>query len=255
MRKLSVLFLAILFIFSILPQNINSVPFKSSDNQVGYIQNAFVLKFSSGFVGINLEAEKLIVLTGVWQLDALNQYFRVDMMEPVSPAKIAQSEISGDFRYYLLKCHPLVTLEEVMDSYADLPFVENVELLDHNSKFYFYPENQNSESVKDKPTDSVKKPTSDIPQKFSISQNYPNPFNARTLFSIRLPQETHVSLVVYNIMGQKVKVLVDDFMTAGIHTINWDGTNKSGQTVSSGVYFYRVVTQKNVVSKKMVLMK
>jgi hypothetical protein len=256
MRKLSVLFLVILFIFSILilPQKAYSIT-SNSDNQVGYIQNAFVVKFSSGFEGVNLETEKMIVLTGIWQLDALNQYFRVDMMEPVSPMKITQSEIPGKSRYYLLKCHPLVSLEEVMDNYLGLSFVDNVELLNNNSKFYLYSEDQNSESAKDKPSDSVKKPSTDIPQKFSISQNYPNPFNTRTLLSISLPAETHVSLVVYNIMGQKVKVLVDDFMSAGIHTITWDGTNESGQTVSSGVYFYRVVTQENVVNKKMVLIK
>ena len=255
MKKLSVLFLVILFIFSILPQNTNSVPSKLADNQVRYMQNAFVVKFSSGFEGVNPEAEKMIVFTGVWQLDALNQYFRVDMMEPVSPWKTAQSEIPEKSRYYLLKCHPLISLEEVMDTYLSLSFVDNVELLNNNSKFYFYSEDQKSESAKDKANESAKKPSTDIPQKFSISQNYPNPFNARTLFSISLPHETHVSLIVYNIMGQKVKVLVDDFMTAGIHTMTWDGTNEGGQTVSSSVYFYRVVTQENVVNKKMVLMK
>jgi hypothetical protein len=255
MRKLSVLFLVILFVFSILPQNTNSVTSKLTDNQVGYIQNAFVLKFSSGFEGVNPEAEKMIMFTGVWQLDALNQYFRVDMMKPVYTSRTAQSEIPRKFRYYLLKCHPIISLEEVMDTYLSLSFVDNVELLNNNSKFYFYSEDQNSESAKDKPNDSVKKPATDIPSKFSISQNYPNPFNAQTLFSISLPQETHVSLAIYNIMGQKVKVLVNDFMTAGIHTITWDGTNESGQTVSSGVYFYRVATQENVVNKKMVLMK
>lgn len=92
------------------------------------------------------------------------------------------------------------------------------------------------------------------PFEFS-TQNYPNPFNPTTEFFISLPQDTHVSFVIYNVMGQKVKTLVDDYMSAGTHTIRWDGTNEYGSAVSSGIYFYRVVAGDNVVTKKMMLVK
>jgi hypothetical protein len=94
-----------------------------------------------------------------------------------------------------------------------------------------------------------------IPVEFALSQNYPNPFNLETQFFLSLPAESKVSFVIYNIAGQKVKTLVDDQMNAGTHTITWDGTNQSGNVVSSGIYFYKVVAGDIVTTKKMILMK
>jgi hypothetical protein len=94
-----------------------------------------------------------------------------------------------------------------------------------------------------------------IPEGFTVSQNYPNPFNPVTQFSIDLTAETHVSFRIYNVTGQVVKTLVDAPMTAGSHTITWNGTNNSGEALSSGVYFYRVVAGEEVVTSKMTLMK
>jgi len=93
------------------------------------------------------------------------------------------------------------------------------------------------------------------PSEFSISQNYPNPFNPVTEFSITLPSETKVSVEIYNITGQKVNTLVKGVLPAGNHTLIWDGTNKKGESVSSGIYFYRVAAGEYVVTKKMVLTK
>ena len=56
-------------------------------------------------------------------------------------------------------------------------------------------------------------------------------------------------------MDQRIKTLVDDYMSAGTHILSWDGTNESGEAVSSGIYFYRVVAQDNIVTRKMILMK
>jgi flagellar hook assembly protein FlgD len=64
-----------------------------------------------------------------------------------------------------------------------------------------------------------------------------------------------VSLAVYNVAGQKVKTVVDGYMNAGVHTIKWDGTSDKAETVSSGIYLYRVVAEGNVVTKTMILMK
>ncbi len=257
MRKILISAIIVILTFSalILPQNANGVPSKSPESQVGCVHNGFVVKFSSDFESINPEAEKLIVRTGIWELDALNQYCRVDLMEPVSPVKITESELPEKSRYYLLKCHPLSSLQEVMDAYVSLPFVEDVEQLGKDSEFFFLDDKKDNEDEKDKINEPIKKLTSDIPAEFSLSQNYPNPFNALTSFSLSLPEETQVKLVIYNVMGQKVKTIVDDCLAAGIHTITWDGTNESGQNVSSGIYFYRIVNQENVVTKKMTLMK
>lgn len=90
---------------------------------------------------------------------------------------------------------------------------------------------------------------------FSVAQNYPNPFNLETQFSLSLPAESNVSFVIFNITGQMVKTLVNDHMSAGTHTITWDGTNENGNVVSSGIYFYKVVAGDIVTTKKMILMK
>jgi PKD repeat protein len=94
-----------------------------------------------------------------------------------------------------------------------------------------------------------------MPQNFSLSQNYPNPFNPVTHFSLDLVNETHVTFVIYNVAGQKVRTLADEVMPAGSHTFIWDGTNENGQALSSGVYFYRVTAGDESVTKKMMLLK
>jgi hypothetical protein len=81
-------------------------------------------------------------------------------------------------------------------------------------------------------------------------QNYPNPFNPTTEISFSLPNASDVKLEVYNIMGQKVAVVVDEYLQAGEHTALWDAGS-----FSSGVYFYRFEAGEFVESRKMVLLK
>ncbi|MBD3217574.1 MAG: T9SS type A sorting domain-containing protein [candidate division Zixibacteria bacterium] len=86
--------------------------------------------------------------------------------------------------------------------------------------------------------------------------NYPNPFNPATNIAFTLPAETTVSLKVYNMLGQHVETLVnEEALSAGKHQVSWDGTNLSGNQVSSGVYFYRLETENTVISKQMILVK
>jgi len=96
---------------------------------------------------------------------------------------------------------------------------------------------------------------SNIPTKFSLDQNYPNPFNPTTNISFALPSDSKVSLNIYNIMGQKVKTLVDGITKAGTHTVTWDGTNEQGESVASGIYFYKLSDGDKVITKKMSLLK
>jgi len=85
--------------------------------------------------------------------------------------------------------------------------------------------------------------------------NSPNPFNASTSISYYVPQEAQVTLDVYNIRGQKVKTLVNDYKSAGTYSVMWDGTNSSGDAVGSGVYFYNLSIGKEHVTKKMTFLK
>jgi len=94
-----------------------------------------------------------------------------------------------------------------------------------------------------------------IPKTFDISQNYPNPFNPTTNIKYQLPEAADVSLVIYNILGQKVRTLVNNRVNAGFHTVEWDGRNDAGVKISTGVYIYRFQAADFIKTKKMVLMK
>jgi hypothetical protein len=79
-----------------------------------------------------------------------------------------------------------------------------------------------------------------IPREYSLSQNYPNPFNPVTRIEYGLPVDGRVRLTIYNLLGQAVKTLIDRKESAGIKSVEWDGTDDSGNVLPSGVYFYRI---------------
>lgn len=89
-----------------------------------------------------------------------------------------------------------------------------------------------------------------LPEEFNLSQNYPNPFNPATEISFTLPVEGEVSLVVYDVLGNKIETLVNETKPAGTYRITWNGTN-----YSSGVYYYRMESGNFVQTKKMLLIK
>ena len=94
-----------------------------------------------------------------------------------------------------------------------------------------------------------------LPEIYALSQNFPNPFNPVTEISYQLPTESGVKLGIYNILGQKVRTLVNYEQPAGQYTVRWDGKDSSGADVASGVYFYRIVASDFTATKRMVLLK
>lgn len=94
-----------------------------------------------------------------------------------------------------------------------------------------------------------------LPNDFSMSQNYPNPFNPTTTVAFTIPEASYVTIEIFNILGQNVRVLVDRDMPAGTHEVVWNGKNDSGAKVSSGIYLYRLTAGDYSQSKKMVLLK
>ncbi len=94
-----------------------------------------------------------------------------------------------------------------------------------------------------------------IPKTYELFQNYPNPFNPQTMIRYDLPDPGHVRVTVYNILGQKVKTLVDQHKDAGHWSVNWEGNDDHGNEVASGIYFYKIETSGFEKTKKMVLMK
>lgn len=89
-----------------------------------------------------------------------------------------------------------------------------------------------------------------VPKDFALDQNYPNPFNPTTTISYAVPKDSRVTLEVYNVIGQRVALLVDEFKEAGYYTVPFDG-----RAYASGIYFYRMVTPEVNFLKKMMVVK
>jgi hypothetical protein len=93
------------------------------------------------------------------------------------------------------------------------------------------------------------------PTDFALDQNFPNPFNPNTIIQYALPKTSQVKIEIYNVLGQRVRLLVDERQEPGYKTINWDGKDDGGNEVSSGVYFCRIQAGDFMQSKKMTLLK
>jgi hypothetical protein len=104
-------------------------------------------------------------------------------------------------------------------------------------------------------TDVEEEENPTLPLTFSLSQNYPNPFNPQTVIEYSLPQKSHVTIAVYNVLGQRVKILKDELEEAGYKTVTWDGKDETGSEVASGIYFYRIQAKDFLKCKKMLLLK
>ena len=94
-----------------------------------------------------------------------------------------------------------------------------------------------------------------LPGKFALHPNYPNPFNPATLITYDLPAESDIQLVIYDLMGRKVKTLINDVESAGRKTAVWYATDDFGNPVSAGVYLYRLHGGDKTFTRKMILMK
>jgi len=90
---------------------------------------------------------------------------------------------------------------------------------------------------------------------FELCQNYPNPFNPETVIRYRLPSPTNVNLDIYNLLGGKIKTLVSQKQSTGLHQVRWNGRNDAGIPVANGVYVYQLKTNAGIQSKKLMLMR
>lgn len=126
-------------------------------------------------------------------------------------------------------------------SYEDGKNCGRILMDNQNSSIY-----HGSGTVTDVPTG----PTETLPRRFQLHQNYPNPFNPTTAISFELPVAENTRLEVFNVLGQRVAVLTDQWLPAGSHTIGFDGSN-----LASGVYLYRLKTDTHEDTRKMVMVK
>ena len=104
-------------------------------------------------------------------------------------------------------------------------------------------------------TVSVTKEGSTVPTSFSLGEARPNPFNPSTTISYEVPQESHIRMVVYNLLGQEVVRLIDEIKSPGRYTVTWNGMNVQGRGVASGIYVYRMTAGDFTRTKRMTLLK
>ena len=95
----------------------------------------------------------------------------------------------------------------------------------------------------------------DIPEVFALHQNYPNPFNPITTLRYDLPEQATVNIIIYDMLGRRVKTVVNTTQEAGFKSVIWDATNSQGKPVSAGLYLYQIQAGGFVQTRKMVLLK
>ena len=94
-----------------------------------------------------------------------------------------------------------------------------------------------------------------LPNRFDLKQNYPNPFNPLTNISFNVPQYGEIIITIVNIEGKVINNLINDKFYPGKYSVIWDGTDKNGNIVPSGIYYYQMQTNNFIKSKKLVLIK
>ena len=166
-----------------------------------------------------------------------------------------------DFQYFLLERSTntgftpdeMVAFEMVDTSYTD-------EAIDLGQEYFYrlaafdHAGNKSDYTVAMSVTLAID-PASLIPDVFALHQNYPNPFNPVTQIRYDLPEDSYVSIIIYDIMGRNIKSLVNTDQTAGYRSIHWNATNNLGEPVSAGMYIYMIQAGEFRQTKKMVLLK
>ena len=98
-------------------------------------------------------------------------------------------------------------------------------------------------------------PLIEIPVKYAFHQNYPNPFNPVTTLRYDIPENSHVNITIYDMLGRQVKTLINQTQDTGYRSVIWDATNDYGKPVSAGIYLYQIQAGEYMQTKKMVLLK
>lgn len=104
-------------------------------------------------------------------------------------------------------------------------------------------------------TTAVSNVVSELPTTFELNQNYPNPFNAETQLQYQLAEKSQVTLKIYNLLGQEIRILVNDEKIAGYYTTHWDGKDANGILVGSGIYLCQMKAGSFISTRKLTILK
>ena len=151
-----------------------------------------------------------------------------------------------------------IEITEIIDelSYNDTDIQNEVVYTYYVTAIYTDPDGESAPSNEETATGIVSdNDENDLPVVTALMGNYPNPFNPETVIRFSVAVESVVLIDIYNIRGQKVRTLLNDFVNRGEHSVVWNGRDDTGHAVGSGVYFYRMITKDDVFMRRMVLMK
>lgn len=150
----------------------------------------------------------------------------------------------------------------VFEKIAETNQMTFTETLDKDYRYRYYIRARYENGISDSTThifiDPNIVPDSDLvemPLVFEVKQNYPNPFNPVTNIAFTIPEAGNVNIKIFNVKGQLVKNLKNEFMDKGQHIVQWNGTNDYNKSVSSGIYFIRVENNKQSAIRKALLLK
>ncbi len=195
-----------------------------------------MFKTKAGFKGgfFSKQTDKPVHHGWIWAWDGANQW-----------GQHAGAERNGRFQIWL----PNGTYDVYAsgDGYEEELVASSVVLNDEVVEYTIYLEGEGPKLSLDDP--------STMPMTFALHQNYPNPFNPTTTISYDLPEQSHITLDIYDLLGKRIKTLVHQSQDAGRQIVMWDGTDDVRRQVSAGVYLYRIQTGEFTQTRKMLILK
>ncbi|WP_138429678.1 putative Ig domain-containing protein [Fodinibius saliphilus] len=223
------------------PANVHLVYDAQQSKQDGYTKYMPPLKLSKFGAGIvnKKEANRKKLLHTVGDvLDQDRKHYTIEIKAERKEIIKWTPKISGlDNNIAVMVAEPQKGRAEILENGESYPFMS----AEGRKQFEVYiGRNAELEKVKD----------SMIPQKITLNQNYPNPFNPATTIRFGIKKQSDVTLEVFDVLGRRVKTLVKESLKEGWHQVNFDG-----RRLASGTYFYRLIVDRKVHTRKMVLIK
>lgn len=183
-------------------------------------------------------------ITLTWQAPETDQnvaQYNIYRREDGEPYDVPYATVSGETLQY-------IDAENIDGD--PLYYVVSAVYDSHESNF------SNEVAVLDYPSHIDSDKWSNAPSHYALEQNYPNPFNPNTTITYQVPQASYVNLSIYDVSGKLIKTIVDGETSPGNYSVNWNGKDDNGDAVSSGIYLYRLHTDKAIIStQRMILLR
>ncbi|MFO7810663.1 MAG: FlgD immunoglobulin-like domain containing protein [Candidatus Delongbacteria bacterium] len=193
-----------------------------------------------------------------WTENSAPLYFFTGTNMPVT------SFLSGDAdenAVYSVSTHPTQGATVINDhltgefTYTPYPDIQNLDEFKYQITYGDYTTPDKTVYINIDETNSLEQESRQNNISFDLYQNYPNPFNPETMINFVLHRDMNAKLVVYNSAGRLVRTLADGFLNSGTYKLKWDGKDKNGSSMSSGVYYFMLKTDGISKMKKALLIK